>query len=351
MKQKSDWAELIIPANEHSTPPCVTAGKITPELLPEFKRLAKSHFLHKNIAPEEQVTRLWGCFADPRIDSWLEANKVMLCKLTFKVFMAKLWDNPIVLDRDWYKSFHKKLRTHRLDVESNPPQTVFNFANEIISHANLLLNSPCKQSDENLCEIFENGIDADLGTRLIKACHTHIKLKDSHPLFSMTFSMFSAKLALLDEDHSSQNCRIFDIAQQIANCSNPASCSSTPLTNSSAGNHASGKRSNKATGSTSTPSINHPPKLTDNECTLLNKNSDCCTWSDTHKFPPLTGENYCELTQADVDSACRCKGKSKSTVAAVGIDSSDEENSNIVSAVLEGSDSKDEISMMVRTSH
>ncbi|KAF9074306.1 hypothetical protein BDP27DRAFT_1416194 [Rhodocollybia butyracea] len=147
-KLKSNWAELVIPANECSAPPCITAGKITPELL---------------------LTCLWGCFADPRIDSWLEANKVSLRKLTFEEFMVKLRDNPIVLERDWFESSHKKLRACRLNVESNPPQSIFNFSNKIISHANLLLNTPREQSDENLCEILENGIDSDLGACLIKA--------------------------------------------------------------------------------------------------------------------------------------------------------------------------------------
>ncbi|KAF9064572.1 hypothetical protein BDP27DRAFT_1450661 [Rhodocollybia butyracea] len=134
--------------------------------------------------------------------------------------MAKLRDNPIALERDWFESSHKKLRACRLDVESNPPRTVFNFSNEIISHANLLLNTPCEQSDENLCEILENGIDSDLGACFIKAHRTHTKLKNSHPLFSMDFGTFSAELALLNEDRNSENCHIFDIAQRIANHSN-----------------------------------------------------------------------------------------------------------------------------------
>ncbi|KAF9043664.1 hypothetical protein BDP27DRAFT_1409303 [Rhodocollybia butyracea] len=354
-KTKSDWAELVIPTNERSAPPHVTASKIMPELLCDFERLAKIHFLHKNVASEEQVTRLWGCFADPRIDSWLEANKATLHKLSFEAFMAKLCDNPIVLDRDWFKSSHKKLRARRLDVESNPPQTVFNFSNKIISHANLLINTPRQQSDENLCKILENGLDADLGSCLVKTRHAHIKLKNSHPLFSTNFSTFSTELALLDKDRNSENHRIFNIAQHIAH-SNPGSRASTLLTNSSAGNRKDNCRVNKPMGSTSNPSMNHPPKLTDNKRTLLDSNSgcrkchqffvECRTWSNTHEFPPPMGENYRELTQSGVDAAHRHKGKSQSTVAAVVADSSDKENSNVISAVLDGSDSEDEIAMM-----
>ncbi|KAF9074307.1 hypothetical protein BDP27DRAFT_1416195 [Rhodocollybia butyracea] len=129
---------------------------------------------------------------------------------------------------------------------------------------------------------------------------------------------------------------------------NPASRASTPLSTSAGGNRP--KRLGKpSVNGNSTPLNKYPPKLTNNERALLDNNSgcrkchqffvECRTYSDSHEFPAPTSENYHELTQANVDAARRRKGKSKSSVAAV-INSS-----NVVSAVLEGTDSEDKISV------
>ena len=78
---------------EKGKPPVVTPGKITPNLLFDFKNGAYSYFSFKDIKPDKEVAKIAGGLQDACVQTWYHLNLAAIDTAGFPTFMKVVRTN------------------------------------------------------------------------------------------------------------------------------------------------------------------------------------------------------------------------------------------------------------------
>ncbi|KAJ3883975.1 hypothetical protein GG344DRAFT_23836, partial [Lentinula edodes] len=301
---------------------------------------------------------------DPRVSNWIDQNRDDFEKLGFNEFFTVLRER--VLEHDWQDSTFRKMPAVRMPEDLRT--SVSDLAVQLLVLNNLLKGTPRFQSEESLKIMLIDATDPGLREAYNKEIEDHAA-NLTHGIHSKDFDTFTRAFQVLDNSRHRQ----LDMARQMAEHmirSRPASRANTPLTSSSAAN-VQNRRGGNPGGSSGLGG--RLPPLTTNERRLLSNNEGCfkcrsffvkCrTSSNEHEFPLPVGNNYKELTSADVDTARKLRGptpesnKKPRTNAIATISAVDEDDDDVVASIMpsavlgNGTDSKEEVSAPFRVSH
>ncbi|KAI0075540.1 hypothetical protein K474DRAFT_1599602, partial [Panus rudis PR-1116 ss-1] len=109
MSGKVDASVVRVPGAK--SPPALTKGKLTPEVVNSWDKACRLYFARKAIAPADQVTNVATEFQDDLVLDWYCANETTLAIMTFTDFVAAFkarW-----LKRGWEDELLTKLIRHR----------------------------------------------------------------------------------------------------------------------------------------------------------------------------------------------------------------------------------------------
>ena len=272
-----------------SRPPHLSNGKITPNTIRDFKNHAENFFLNvKSTIPEdEKVTKVIGCFENCLVNDWISVNRSRLCALTFAKFMDEF--HTRWLPSTWVED----LRTNILGSRLDPRQTFETWSAKIQTLNVALRGTDSHLDDDQMRRQLEANIDTELRAMVCKEkLPTTIDLQD-----------WLTKVSVLDDERQIERKCIGDVLdEKLRTAKRPYDPSRSSNPNRSRNNN------NGGNGPGAPPSSHmFPPKLTDEECKLLQENDGCFKCRVPYAGHcadkcdiTLSGKNYKTLTMQDV---------------------------------------------------
>ncbi|KAJ7466642.1 hypothetical protein B0H11DRAFT_1733146, partial [Mycena galericulata] len=127
-------AQLDLPPSKL---PLLHEGETTQSQLRQLEIHCSNYFSLKNIAKDQQVANVTGCFRDYRITDWLEneTERDAALKLDFKKFMGKVRER--LLPTDWERSIKQNMHTRKQAKD----ETFVIFITAIERYNSLLINT------------------------------------------------------------------------------------------------------------------------------------------------------------------------------------------------------------------
>jgi hypothetical protein len=142
---------------EQGKPPVITAGKLTADLLFDFKNGAFSYFSFKDVKPEREVSKVAGGLQDGHIQTWYHLNHAAIDAAGFAAFMASVRSQW--LDPGWEQEV--KL----IILGSSQGSTPISDWIMLVESTNALLQGhACELSQADLCNHISSHIHPDTMT-------------------------------------------------------------------------------------------------------------------------------------------------------------------------------------------
>jgi hypothetical protein len=142
---------------EQGKPPVVTPGKITPDLLFDFKNDAYLYFSFKDVKPDKEVAKITGGLQDAHVQTGYRLNCAAIDAVGFPVFMTAVRTDW--LDPGWEQEV--KL----LILSSTQGTKPINDWIMLLEYTNALLaGHPCALSNNDLCNHIQSHVHADTMT-------------------------------------------------------------------------------------------------------------------------------------------------------------------------------------------
>jgi hypothetical protein len=142
---------------EQGKPPVITPGKLTPDLLFDFKNGAYSYFSFKDVKQEREVSKIAGGLQDRRIQTWYHLNRAAVDAAGFPTFMKHI--HEAWLEPRWEQEV--KLAILASHQNNNPISDWI----MLLESTNALLNGHvCKLSNADLRNHIQSHVHADTMT-------------------------------------------------------------------------------------------------------------------------------------------------------------------------------------------
>ncbi|KAJ2935130.1 hypothetical protein H1R20_g1983, partial [Candolleomyces eurysporus] len=146
-----------IRSSNNKSPPTLSAGKVTSDVLKTWERGCTAYFSQKKVAAGDQVRHVLDSFEETRTINWVGHRREELAKLKFPEFMKILRKHA--LENEWHLELKKKLQ-RRTQSED---EAFEDFANEVCHWNTLLVDAPKSSfSNERLHEILLAGAHDDI---------------------------------------------------------------------------------------------------------------------------------------------------------------------------------------------
>jgi len=117
------------------------------------------YFTEKNVAEDEQVRKILGCFRDNRIRDWVRGDRARLLKLSFEDFMKEMRANYLACD--WVDTI--RLEMLSLTLAACPAGSTFwDYFNRMQSLNSLLIDTDSFQNEAAFRQKVEAGLDSEL---------------------------------------------------------------------------------------------------------------------------------------------------------------------------------------------
>jgi hypothetical protein len=271
-------------------PPQLSNGDISPKAVKDFENHCLNYFINAKglggIDDNLKVTRILGCFENDLVNDWISVNRERFTTLSFEKFMEEFrarW-----LPHDWEQSIRSKILSARLFPKK---QRFEDWASSLQSLNVSLRGTPSHLDDERIRLQLEAGLDEDLQTAARDA-KAHEE-KSLHP--------WIARIKELDNRRIIQRKRVADAVEEAMRANKK------PFNPSS--RYANTTDAKNATSSASS-TRDYPPKLTDDERSLLMEHAGCLK---CRKFyighrahqctTTISGKGYKTLTEKDAQRA------------------------------------------------
>ncbi|KAJ7503777.1 hypothetical protein B0H11DRAFT_1710587, partial [Mycena galericulata] len=152
-------AQLDLPPSKL---PLLHEGETTQSQLRQLEIHCSNYFSLKNIAKDQQVANVTGCFRDYRITDWLEneTERDAALKLDFKKFMGKVRER--LLPTDWERSIKQNMHTRKQAKD----ETFVIFITAIERYNSLLINTPSHIDNTRVRTLLEANMLPDLADDL-----------------------------------------------------------------------------------------------------------------------------------------------------------------------------------------
>jgi hypothetical protein len=267
--------------SNNKSPPTLTAGTVTPEVLHAWERGCFNYFRHKIVLPADQVFMVLFELKDLRMDAWAHANTTHLESLLFPAFMTELCDE--FLEVGWERLLKLRIISARQGAKLFGVWLV-----ELQNQNTLLYGRPAHLSDINPREQLEANMDSLLA----------LKCEDNDTQSVADFRSWCSVVDKIDKSLARERKATNALVEDAINRDRKTRGRTTyaaPGTPSSTTPASGGSRS-------------YAPKLMDAECVLLSENGGCfkcrCfhvdhrTYACPNGSPAATG--YKTLTAADI---------------------------------------------------
>ncbi|RXW11191.1 hypothetical protein EST38_g14664, partial [Candolleomyces aberdarensis] len=144
-----------IRSSNNKSPPTLSAGKVTSDVLKTWERGCTAYFSQKKVAVGDQVQQVLDSFEETRTINWIGHRREELAKLQFPEFMKTLRKHA--LENEWYLELKKKLQRRT----QSDDEAFEDFANEVCHWNTLLVDAPNELPDKYADADWEDA-DADV---------------------------------------------------------------------------------------------------------------------------------------------------------------------------------------------
>jgi hypothetical protein len=285
--------------------PVITPGKLTPDLLFDFKNGAYSYFSFKEVKLEKEVSKVASGLQAGRVRTWYRLNCATVDAGGFTQFIKSVHAN-------WLKLGWEQEVTLLILSSSQGLKPIANWIMLVESTNALLLDHPCVLSTNDLCNHIQRHIDPDTMTTSTTA---KLHLVTNYEKYKHTIKVVDDAHVCADELLKAAVQQMMQTSLTIANNSAKCAHSSCPTATSST------MTSTTPADYTASCSSNHCPPLTTIEHALLTEYSGCfhchCFYAGhiapacTNNFPNKT--SYWPLTEADALVAKKHNNKKEQT--------------------------------------
>lgn len=293
--------------------PIITAGEITPEVMKQYEHGCLDYFDAKDVPVEKQVSKVTGSFKDSVIRNWMSTNKAEFHKKTFNDYMAAL--REFLLPPNWDKAVAREV-----ERMSQGNMRFCDFAAMVEYKNSLLINSTLYKKDKELRVRLQGG----MSDRLALQCEC-----DPRVCKETDYRIWKAEVSLVDNGIRKTLQEFERIVMQLEDESRGQALDKPSR-------RANTQRRGGGTSNRTQSARNRPPKMGDEERSVLIDHTGCLKCRRVYQdhiargcpngFPPT---DHKPITRAEAEAIGRSLNRGKNaiiaTVVPVSVLDSDED--------------------------